>query len=121
MSSTNPTRLSENMGPCEDGCPQHILGLLTPTDKEHALDWRRRCAENLKRRSRKIADGDRIRLEQPVTFSDGHVGQEFIVEKQGRRVTLRDPETRGRYRISRLMERQWRLVPTTKIHKTIFT
>ena len=112
--------MTESMGPCEDGCPQHILDLLTPTDKEHALDWRRRCAENLKRRSRKVADGDRTRLEQPVTFSDGHVGQEFIVEKQGRRVTLRDPETRGRYRISRLMERQWRLVPTTKIHKTIF-
>lgn len=112
--------MTESMGPCEDGCPQHILDLLTPTDKEHALDWRRRCAENLKRRSRKVSDGDRIRLEQPVTFSDGHVGQEFIVEKQGRRVTLRDPETRGRYRISRLMERQWRIVPTTKVHKTIF-
>lgn len=112
--------MTESMGPCEDGCPQHILDLLTPTDKEHALDWRRRCAENLKRRSRKVSDGDRIRLEEPVTFSDGHIGQEFIVEKQGRRVTLRDPETRGRYRISRLMERHWRIVPTTKVHKTIF-
>ncbi len=112
--------MTESMGPCEDGCPQHILDLLTPTDEEHALDWRRRCAENLKRRSRKIADGDRIRLEQPVTFSDGHVGQEFIVEKRGRRITLRDPEGHGRYRISRLMERRWQVVPTTKIHKTIF-
>lgn len=120
MSSTNPTRLTEAMGPCEDGCPQHILDLLTPTDKEHATDWRRRCAENLKRRARKVADGDRIRLEEPVTFSDGHVGQEFIVEKRGRRMVLRDPESRGRYRISRLMERQWQIVPTTKVHKTIF-
>lgn len=120
MSSTNPTRLTESMGPCEDNCPRHILDLLTPTDKEHALDWRRRCAENLKRRSRKLADGDRIRLHEPLTFSDGHVGQEFIVEKRGRRLTFRDPDNHGRYRISRFMERQWQLVPTTKVHKTIF-
>ena len=120
MSSTNPTRLTEAMGPCEDNCPQPILDLLTPTDKEHALDWRRRCAENLKRRSRKLEDGDRIRLEEPITFSDGHVRQEFIIEKWGRRMTLRDPETRGRYRISRFMERQWQVVPITKVHKTIF-
>ena len=34
MSSTNPTRLTENMGPCEDNCPKNILDLLTPTDAE---------------------------------------------------------------------------------------
>lgn len=112
--------MTEAMGPCEDNCPQHILDLLTSTDKEHALDWRRRCAENLKRRSRKLADGDRIRLPEAVKFSDGHEGREFIVEKRGRRMTLRDPESHGRYRISRLMERQWQVVPTTKVHKTIF-
>lgn len=112
--------MTESMGPCEDNCPRHILDLLTPTDREHALDWRRRCAENLKRRSRKVADGDRIRLHEPLTFLDGHVGQEFIVEKRGRRLTFRDPDNHGRYRISRFMERQWQLVPTTKVHKTIF-
>jgi hypothetical protein len=31
----------EHMGPFEDGCPERILTLLTPTDDEHALDWRR--------------------------------------------------------------------------------
>lgn len=112
--------MTESMGPCEDGCPQHILDFLTPTDKEHAIDWRRRCAESLKRRARKVTDGDRVRLTEPVTFSDGHVGQEFIVEKRGRRLTLRDPERHSRYRISRFMERQWQIVPTTKVHKTIF-
>ena len=120
MSSTNPTRLTEAMGPCEDSCPQHILDRLTPTEKEHALDWRRRCAENLKRRSRKLSDGDRIRLAEPVKFSDGHEGKESVVEKRGRRMILRDPEGQCRYRINRLMERQWQAVPTTKVHKTIF-
>ena len=35
--------MSEDMGPCEDDCPERILKLLTPTDSEYANDWRRRC------------------------------------------------------------------------------
>ena len=47
MSSTNPTRLDETMGPNEASCPETILKLLTPTQNEHALDWRKRCLANL--------------------------------------------------------------------------
>lgn len=120
MSSTNPTRLEESMGPCEDGCPAHILDLLTATDNKYALDWRERCRANLARRGRKLSDGDRIRLEAPVTFSDGHVGQEFVVSKRRRKLLLRDPTNGSFYRISRLMERAWSVVPVTKVHKTVF-
>ena len=120
MSSTNPTRLSESMGPYEANCPQTILDLLTATENEHALDWRRRCADNLKRRARRLDDGDRVKVETPLTFTDGHVGQEFIVEKRGRKLSFRDPDTHSRYRISRFMDLQWQVVPTTKIHRTIF-
>src|SRR3546814_15426838 len=67
MSSTNPTRLTENMGPCEADCPAAILDLLSPTEHEYALDWRARCRANLAHRARKLADGDRIRLPEPVT------------------------------------------------------
>lgn len=112
--------MDESAGPCEDSCPGHILDLLTPTDREHALDWRARCRANLARRARKIEDGDRIRLAQALTFSDGHVGNEFIVVKRGRRLSFRDPETRCGYAISRFMERDWAIVPVTKVHKTIF-
>lgn len=112
--------MDESMGPCEDSCPRHILDLLTPTDREHALDWRRRCRANLERRTRKLADGDRIKLAAALTFSDGHVGDEFIVVKRGRRLCFRDPETRLGYAISRVMEREWSIVPVTKVHKTIF-
>ena len=83
MSSTNPTRLDETMGPNEASCPETILKLLTPTQNEHALDWRKRCLANLQRRSRKLQDGDRIKLAQPMKFTDGHEGDEFIVEKRG--------------------------------------
>ena len=108
------------MGPCETDCPASILDLLTPTDKEYALDWRARCRANLERRARKLADGDRIRLPEPMKFSDGNVLQEFIVAKRGRRLILRDPQRGGHYRISRLMDRSWTMVPTTKVLKTLF-
>ncbi|ASY46837.1 MULTISPECIES: DUF6927 domain-containing protein [Sphingomonadaceae] len=112
--------MEESMGPCEDGCPAHILDLLTATDNKYALDWRERCRANLARRGRKLSDGDRIRLEAPVTFSDGHVGQEFVVSKRRRKLLLRDPTNGSFYRISRLMERAWSVVPVTKVHKTVF-
>lgn len=112
--------MTENMGPCEAACPAAILDLLTPTTNEHALDWRRRCREALARRSRKIETGARIKLPAPVRFSDGHVGEEFIVDRIGRRVILRDPETRMPYRIGRFMDQAWTIVPETKVHKTLF-
>jgi hypothetical protein len=62
--------MDESVGPYEDSCPRHILDLLTPTDREHAR-LRARCRATA-RRSRKIEDGDRIKLAQALTFSDGH-------------------------------------------------
>ncbi|WP_337847823.1 hypothetical protein [Sphingomonas sp.] len=112
--------MSENMGPCEADCPAHILDLLTPTESQYALEWRQRCRANIAHRARKLVDGDRLRLPEPMTFTDGHVAQEFIVTKRGRRVVLRDPDTGGCYRISRLMERAWSIIPVTRIHKTVF-
>lgn len=112
--------MEESMGPCEAECPARILDLLTPTESEYALDWRRRCAENLKRRARTIEDGDRIKLAATLTFTDGHVGDEFIVQKRGRKLSFRNPDGHGRYRISGFMDLAWEIVPVTKVHKTIF-
>ncbi len=41
--------MSEDMGPCECDCPLSILKLLSPTDSEYALDWRR-CREKAERK-----------------------------------------------------------------------
>lgn len=112
--------MEESMGPCEDGCPAAILNLLTQTQNEYALDWRGRCRARLARRQRPLADGDRIKLEQALTFVDGHVADEFIVVKRGRRLAFRDPVTHGLYRISRFKDRLWSIVPSTKVHKTLF-
>ena len=37
--------MTEDMGPYFYACPQLILNLLTPTDNENALAWRKRCRE----------------------------------------------------------------------------
>ena len=34
------------MGPCERDCPEPILDLLTPTDREHTQRWRDDCRAN---------------------------------------------------------------------------
>lgn len=36
-------QMSEECGPCENTCPVSILNLLTPTNDEAALNWRRKC------------------------------------------------------------------------------
>jgi hypothetical protein len=39
--------MDENVGPYQCDCPKGILDLLTPTENEYALGWRKQCYENL--------------------------------------------------------------------------
>ena len=112
--------LTEHAGPCEAECPERILALLGPIAHEYAIDWRRRCIANLQLRRRTLAEGDRIRLADEMTFTDGHKGREFIVTKRKRQVRLRNPETGQLYRLSRLMERAWDKILEPKVHATFF-
>jgi hypothetical protein len=111
--------MSEHSGPNEAGCPESILAMLGPTTHEYALDWRRRCLAALARRKRDIRDGDRIKLASPMRFTDGFEGDEFIVRREGRRLTLVAPHG-GRYRISRFRDRDWSIVQQTTIHAPVF-
>lgn len=113
--------MDESMGPCEAECPARILDLLTPTTRPYAIEWRARCRANLERKARPLRGGERIRFDEPMTFTDGYTGQEFIVIKVGRKLRLRAPERGGLYRMSRLRERAWSIVPETKVHKTVFS
>ena len=47
--------MEESMGPCECDCPEPVLDLLTPTDREYAVQWRARCRENAAARRAKAA------------------------------------------------------------------
>ncbi len=112
--------MEESMGPCEADCPARILRLLSPTAKEHALDWRRRCLERLRMHGRKVTDGMRLRFPRPISFGDGHSGTDFIVMKKGEKITFRNGDGRGYYRITGFRDMSWTVVPETKVHRTVF-
>lgn len=113
--------MDETMGPCEDDCPERILKLLTPTDNETALQWRRRCLANLRLRARPMTEGMRIRFANPIAFTDGYSGTEFVVAKRGRQIVFRSPDGGGPYRISNIRKLAWQPVPMTQVHATRFT
>lgn len=112
--------MSESAGPLEAECPADILGLLTTTDNEYALDWRRRCLARLRVRSRAIRNGDRVRLASPLRFIDGETRDEFIVEKHGRTMRFRDAQGGSLCHINHFMDRRWVIVPAIRVHKTVF-
>ena len=41
--------MDESCGPYETKCPERILKLLTPTDNEYALSWRKACWANIEK------------------------------------------------------------------------
>ena len=68
--------MSEDMGPFYYDCPESILRLLSPTDNQYALEWRRQCRENRKRLTPgKLPIGTRIK------FKIGE--REYTAEKRG--------------------------------------
>ena len=55
--------MDETMGPFYYDCPKRILKMLSPTDNEAALEWRRKCAESGKKPGvTKLPVGTRLRL-----------------------------------------------------------
>lgn len=111
--------MDESCGPNEANCPESILALLGPTTHEFALDWRRRCLAVLERRKRQVKHGDKVKLAGTMRFTDGYEGDEFTICRAGNRITLIAPGG-GRYRISRFRERDWTIIPQTRIHAPIF-
>lgn len=45
--------MDETCGPTKCDCPKSILDLLSETDNEYALNWRKRCLENIERKKNK--------------------------------------------------------------------
>ncbi|VWX51042.1 hypothetical protein [Novosphingobium sp. 9U] len=112
--------LSERMGISQCNCPERILDLLGPTDNENAIEWRATCRARIAKRKRQLPEGGIIRFSEAIRFTDGYEGQEFVVERAGRKVRLISRDTRARYRVSRLYERDWQLMPQTKVHAAVF-
>ncbi|WP_179506752.1 MULTISPECIES: DUF6927 domain-containing protein [unclassified Sphingomonas] len=112
--------MDEQSGPVEANCPRSILELLTSSSHPYALDWRNRCYAMLRLKERKVADGDILRLPEPLRFTDGSEHREFRVSKRGNKIELRTPDGVGAYRISRLMERRFEVIRPARKIKTFF-
>lgn len=112
--------LSENMGIGQCNCPERILDLLGPTENPNAIEWRAACRENIAKRRRQLPDGGVLRFAEPIRFTDGYVGQEFTIERAGRRIRLIARDNHGRYKVNRLQERDWQIIPRSKVHAAVF-
>jgi hypothetical protein len=112
--------MDETMGPCEADCPEPILDLLTPTDREYALAWRERCRANAATRKTLAAKptprpGQTIVFDEPLRFNDGRTLTRFVVTpnpRSHRTVLFRDPDGGGLYRIPNVKQRGYCLLGT---------
>ena len=79
--------MDESMGPCRYDFPEKYLDMLTPTNNELALEWRKAVRERISKNKKlaKLKVGDKIKFRSPVeTVSGVGVGDEIIVEKRKR-------------------------------------
>jgi hypothetical protein len=61
-----------------------------------------------------------IRLATPLTFTNGHVGADFIVMEEGGALRFRPIDGHGRYSISNFRSRAYEVIPQLKVHRTSF-
>ena len=78
--------MDETMGPYKFDCPKGILDLLTPTENEYALEWRKACYENLAKKKNpnalsKLPVGTVIKVIMPCDTTYFKAGQEVKLEK----------------------------------------
>ncbi len=104
--------MDETMGPYETECPQRILELLTETDNKNALEWRRKCVENINKRKAAPAlkKGATLVMETALRYGSIRVTEIQILDAK-RRVGLASGV--GRVRIpskARLVEYGYKVV-----------
>lgn len=78
--------MDESCGPYQCDCPKGILDLLTPTENEYALEWRKACYENLAKKKNpnalnKLPVGTVIQVIMPFDTKFFNQGQEVKLKK----------------------------------------
>lgn len=104
----------ETAGPYEDHCPKCILDLLSNTDHELALDWRKRCRKNIQKSNKlskldRLKNGSVIRFPSILSFTNGidvgdeitltKINRKWIYEKYGTRYSLKKTYINPSYEI----------------------
>jgi hypothetical protein len=104
--------MDETVGPYECECPARIIKMLTPTDSQWANEWRQKCLDNASRQNNKpkVDNGQWIKFDQPIHFTNGQELDTFQLRKDGRK-TFFASVTGGLYRISNWKDREFQLMP----------
>ena len=81
--------MDETCGPYKYDCPKGILDLLTPTENEYALEWRKACYDNLAKKKNpngfnKLPVGTVIKVVMPFDTKYFSKDQEVKLQKQRR-------------------------------------
>lgn len=71
--------MTEFYGPCECKCPVSILKMLSDTDNEYAIEWRKRCREYHENKSKKTWL-DKVEIGERIVFIQ-HDGKEVVLVK----------------------------------------
>ena len=95
--------MDESMGPNISNCPERILKLLTPTKYEYAIEWRKRCWDNIKKKKelrkiwKKINPGTKLKFKNKLHFVNGYILDEGTVTRKTKNTLLLN----GIYRVKR--------------------
>ena len=76
--------MDETVGPYKYDCPRSILNLLSPTDNPYALEWRKNCQEN-RRRKRTFSSlplGTRVKVTLPFDTTYHKKGEVVYLTKE---------------------------------------
>lgn len=76
--------MDETCGPYAYDCPKSILDVLSDTDNECALEWRRKCREkiNFKKLFAKAKVGDKIKFIVENATTNTKAGDEIVLVKE---------------------------------------
>ena len=79
--------MDESVGPFQYDCPKNILDLLSPTDNEFALEWRRKCYERIEKKKdptslQNLPVGSVVYAKMPFNTRFHREGENVRLEKQ---------------------------------------
>lgn len=105
--------MDETVGPYAYNCPKRILDRASKLrDTRYAQDFRDRCYAKHERRKKLPKVGQRIRLAEPLQFSNGQHYQEFKVVPHGKKGTGKayEANTGLRCKIPNLAEYEFEII-----------
>lgn len=104
--------MNEAEYPYQADCPEKILDLLSPTDNVAANKWRDACRSKIANRTKNrqlLKDGNKIKFDKPIRFSNRRTLDTFTVLRHARRTRLKGPDGLL-YHVPDLLNRNMELV-----------